>query len=162
MRKVILESKRLKLVATIDDDIKVLCQKIFANSDVVEFTTGRVFVESECKEFVKREFNFNGNLGFSPIIEKKSGNLIGYGGVLPFLDGFEIGYIFAKEYWGKGFATEIAKAQIEFIKSILNSEQIYATVHPKNRASINVLEKLGFNFVKEKELKRGLRRVYKL
>jgi len=162
MRKVILKSKRLKIVTTIDDDIKVLCKKIFADAEVVEFIMGSVLLESECEEFVKREFNFKGVLGFSPIIEKKSGNLVGYGGVLPFLEGFEIGYIFAKEYWGKGFATEIAKAQIEFIKSILNSEQIYATVHPKNRASIKVLEKLEFNFVKEKELKRGLRRVYKL
>jgi RimJ/RimL family protein N-acetyltransferase len=35
-------------------------------------------------------------------------------------------------------------------------------VYPENRASIKVLEKLGFNFLEEKKLKRGLRRVYKL
>jgi RimJ/RimL family protein N-acetyltransferase len=162
MRKVILESKRLELVTTINSDIEYLYKTIFSVAEVVKYTNGRVLLESESKEFIKKKFNFSGSLGFSPIIEKKSSNLVGYAGVLPFLDGYEIGYIFAKEYWGKGFATEIAKAQIDFIKSVLNSELIYATVHPKNRASINVLDKLEFNFLEEKELKRGLRRVYKL
>jgi len=162
MRKIILESKRLELVTTINADIEHLYKTIFSDAEVVKYTNGRVLLESECEEFMKKKFNFSGSLGFSPIVEKKSSNIVGYAGVLPFLDGYEIGYIFAKEYWGMGYATEIAKAQIDYIKSVLNSNNIYASVHPKNWASIKVLEKLGFNFAEEKELKRGLRRVYKL
>ena len=54
-----------------------------------------------------------------------------------------IGYKLAKEHWGKGYATEAAKALTDYGFTELNLHRVYATVHPDNAASIRVLEKVG-------------------
>ncbi|WP_131795810.1 GNAT family N-acetyltransferase [Fluoribacter gormanii] len=59
----------------------------------------------------------------------------------------EMGYIVGKGYWGKGFGTIIADAGQAYIRHIANNycnfppEEIVATVHPLNKASVRILEK---------------------
>ncbi len=52
-----------------------------------------------------------------------------------------IGYCLNKDYWGRGFGTETAKALISFGFSQLGLHRIYATCDPANRGSARVLEK---------------------
>ena len=54
-----------------------------------------------------------------------------------------IGYIFNKKYWGNGYATEIAKALVDFGFKELDVHRIYATCDVDNVASKRVLEKAG-------------------
>jgi RimJ/RimL family protein N-acetyltransferase len=54
-----------------------------------------------------------------------------------------IGYILNRNYWGQGYATEAAKALIEFGFEHLKLHRIYATCDPTNKASARVLEKAG-------------------
>jgi ribosomal-protein-alanine N-acetyltransferase len=54
-----------------------------------------------------------------------------------------IGYVFNRNYWGKGYATETAKALLKFGFSQLNLHRIFATCDPTNTASAHVLEKIG-------------------
>ncbi|HGZ70800.1 MAG TPA: N-acetyltransferase [Nitratifractor sp.] len=162
MRDVITQTARLELVKTEVEDFEHLYEKIFSVEEVVQYTFGKGFGYNDSLAFMKKNFNFRGNLGFSPIIEKRNKKLIGYGGIMNFRDGYEFGYILAKDAWGKGYATEIAIAQIEYIKKKLNSSNVYATVHPENYASVRVLEKVGLHKIEEVELKRGTRRVYRL
>jgi len=54
-----------------------------------------------------------------------------------------IGYVFNRNYWGQGYATEAAKALLEFGFRQLNLHRIYATCDPANKASARVLEKTG-------------------
>jgi RimJ/RimL family protein N-acetyltransferase len=54
-----------------------------------------------------------------------------------------IGYKFALDHWGKGYATEAAYAIVDFGFNELKVHWVYATVHPENMASIRVLEKVG-------------------
>ena len=54
-----------------------------------------------------------------------------------------IGYIFNKKYWGKGYATEVAKALVDFGFKELDVHRVYATCDPDNIASKRVLEKAG-------------------
>lgn len=56
----------------------------------------------------------------------------------------EIGYLVARSYWGRGFATEIARALIEVGFSQQGHETLVAKVWSDNPASSRVLEKLGF------------------
>ncbi|TVX98672.1 GNAT family N-acetyltransferase [Cohnella terricola] len=60
-------------------------------------------------------------------------------------DGYqgEIGYSINRNYWGFGFATEAAKAMLNFGFNELNLHRIYATCRPNNVGSIRVLEKIG-------------------
>ena len=76
------------------------------------------------------------------------GRLIGRG---IFWNGSEIGYIFNKAYWGKGFARECLTAMIDHAFATRDWPAITADIDPRNQASGNILTRLGFqrtSFVK--------------
>ena len=52
------------------------------------------------------------------------------------------GYVFAKDAWGHGYATEALAAMIDVARSV-GVAQLYALCHPEHRASSRVLEKCG-------------------
>jgi ribosomal-protein-alanine N-acetyltransferase len=55
----------------------------------------------------------------------------------------QTGYVFAKDAWGKGYATEALEGIVEIAK-LLNVRRLYATCHTEHRRSARVLEKCGF------------------
>ena len=55
------------------------------------------------------------------------------------------GYTLAVAYWGKGFATEIARALVRHAREELGVDRVEATCHPENVASARVLEKAGLS-----------------
>ncbi len=71
--------------------------------------------------------------------------MIGWAGLqyLPELGETEVGFLFNRPYWGKGYATEAALAALSFGFERLSLEQIIALVHPGNLASRRVIEKCG-------------------
>jgi ribosomal-protein-alanine N-acetyltransferase len=77
--------------------------------------------------------------------------LIGWAGLqyLPETDEIEVGYLLGKGYWGRGLATEAARASVRFGFEDLGIETIVGVVHPDNIASQRVLEKTGLVFVEE-------------
>lgn len=66
-------------------------------------------------------------------------------------DTVEIGYCFGKDYWNKGFATEAAKAVIEFLFDKVNANKILISYAHKNPASGRVAEKCGMTYVKTED-----------
>ncbi|MFM7401693.1 MAG: GNAT family N-acetyltransferase [Bacteroidota bacterium] len=56
----------------------------------------------------------------------------------------EIGYVLAREYWGRGLATEITQGMIKYAIANFNPPLILAYTDPANAASNRVLEKCGF------------------
>ena len=89
-------------------------------------------------------------IGFCAILEKPSEKFVGWCGIwkLKETGELEIGYAVAKEFWGKGFATEAALKFLDYAFEKLEPEKIVAVARPKNAASRRVMEKLGMNFVK--------------
>lgn len=83
-----------------------------------------------------------------PVIEKLSGKLIGYCGLLDKeVEGqpeVELVYVFLPEAWGKGYATEIALALREHALRRMDLRRLIALIEPENRASIKVAERVGF------------------
>jgi ribosomal-protein-alanine N-acetyltransferase len=53
------------------------------------------------------------------------------------------GYVFAKDAWGKGYATE-ALTEIIRVAARVGVMRLYALCHPEHKASAHVLEKCGF------------------
>jgi [ribosomal protein S5]-alanine N-acetyltransferase len=51
--------------------------------------------------------------------------------------------VFAKDAWGKGYATEALAAVVDVARRI-GVARLYALCHPEHRASWRVLEKCGF------------------
>jgi [ribosomal protein S5]-alanine N-acetyltransferase len=55
----------------------------------------------------------------------------------------ELGYIFHRDVWSQGYATEAAGLLLLFGFNRLRLRRIAATCHPDNIASARVLEKIG-------------------
>ncbi len=58
----------------------------------------------------------------------------------------ELGFRLGKAYWGKGYATEAARAWVAHGFGLLGLDRIVAATHPENAASQRVLEKVGMRF----------------
>ena len=75
-----------------------------------------------------------------------TGALIGDGGLHP-LGGVgpdvELGYTLARSAWGKGYATELGRALVQYAFETLGVARVVAQVEPANTASRHVLAKLG-------------------
>jgi len=56
---------------------------------------------------------------------------------------YDIGYRFFPEYWGHGFATEAAKATVEYAFSLPNITKLVGMVHVNNPNSLDVAGKCG-------------------
>ncbi|MDQ8005306.1 MAG: GNAT family N-acetyltransferase [Pedobacter sp.] len=59
---------------------------------------------------------------------------------------YDIGFRFYRSYWNKGFATETAKACLDFGFGKLKIETIVGRAMKQNIGSIKVLEKIGMTF----------------
>ncbi len=85
--------------------------------------------------------------GFWAIEERSSGELIGEVGVAP-LDGLgpqlELGYLLRRDRWGRGLATEAARACVEAAFGQLQVDELVAIVDVGNDASLRVARRLGF------------------
>jgi RimJ/RimL family protein N-acetyltransferase len=57
-----------------------------------------------------------------------------------------IGYCLNRQFWGQGYATETARALVEFGFNTLNLHRIFATCEPANTSSLHVLEKIGMKY----------------
>lgn len=72
--------------------------------------------------------------------------LVGVCGFAPESDGLHaIGYFIGKPHWGRGFATEAARAMVARCFAVTGSRGITANHFVENAASARVLEKLGFS-----------------
>lgn len=82
------------------------------------------------------------------VFEKEYKHMIGACGFNPgeTEEEAELIYHFAKAYWGKGYATEAAKACISYARGVQSIERIAASTDPRNVVSGKVLEKLGFQY----------------
>ena len=68
---------------------------------------------------------------------------------VPGLDETDIGFRFFRRYWRQGYATEAARACLDFGFDQLGLKRIVGRAMKENGASIRVLEKIGLEFWKE-------------
>lgn len=87
-------------------------------------------------------------IGFCAVVEKASNRLIGWCGLWQLTETgeTEVGYAIAREFWGKGYATEAAEKFLEYGFGDLNLEKIVAVAREENSGSRRVMEKLGMKF----------------
>jgi RimJ/RimL family protein N-acetyltransferase len=90
--------------------------------------------------------------GFGPyaVVERQRQAVIGYCGLFFFPDingqpEVEIGYRLERSAWGRGYATEAARAVRDFAFGDLGMQRLIAIIDPSNIASIRVAEKIGMH-----------------
>lgn len=89
--------------------------------------------------------------GFA-VIERETGEFLGRAFIGPLLDEIEVGYCFVKPAWGRGIATEAARAVVEWGFDDVKLERIVGITYPDNLASQRVLEKCGLVRDADKEI----------
>jgi len=158
-----LETERLLLRRVTPDDLDEFGRRIFADPDVIRYLPRHDMTPRERAERAQNIFDRNwSSRGYGGwlITDKLDGQLIGACD-LDWEEGSEVelGYSLARAYWGKGMATEAARAAVRFGFENAGLERIVAVVSPENTASWRLLENIGF--VHEKRAHRyGLDVVY--
>ncbi len=150
--KEILQTKRILLRELNLDDGENF-YKLNLNPNVIKYTGNSAFKDiDEAKQFLEnyQDYKLNG-FGRWAVIEKSTNEFLGWCGLKydQNLDETDIGFRFFEEYWNKGFATESAKACLDYGFETLNLKSIVGRAMSENRASIKVLEKIGLNFERE-------------
>lgn len=57
--------------------------------------------------------------------------------------GLELAWALARRFWGNGYATEGARAALGYAFTRLVKDRVISLIHPDNRASIRVAERIG-------------------
>jgi len=87
--------------------------------------------------------------------EKASGRIIGRMGIAnpTGWPGPEVGYLLGKPFWGRGYATEGARAVLNWGFEHRDFDELISLIDPENRASVRVAQKLGETLRREIELR---------
>ncbi|MEM1378730.1 MAG: GNAT family N-acetyltransferase [Pseudomonadota bacterium] len=62
-------------------------------------------------------------------------------------ENLEVGYWLGRKWWGNGYTSEACRAVVDVAFRVTGAEAIFAASRPINAASLQVLTKLGFEFV---------------
>ncbi len=149
----IIETERIALRKfTLTDAPAVL--EFNSNEDVVRYT-GEKAIQSleEAKEIIVGTwFSDYQTYGYGryAAVYKPENKVIGFAGLKyeSEIGMTDIGYRFLPKYWGKGLATEISKAILDYGFNKLKLKRIIGIAMPENKASANVLEKIGLQYYK--------------
>ncbi|MFF9853918.1 GNAT family N-acetyltransferase [Streptomyces litmocidini] len=142
---------RLLLRRWTDDDLVPMAE-INADPEVMRWIgDGSVLDLEQTAEAIERyeeEWDEEG-FGFFAVELLGSGELIGFVGLsvpefLPeVLPDVEIGWRLGRQFWGQGYASEAAHAVLEFALQDRGLDRVVAIAHIGDRASANVIGKLG-------------------
>lgn len=93
--------------------------------------------------------------GYSPWGVFREGRLIGHGGLnhVPEFDATEVLWALHPDAWGKGYATEVAKAALAFGFGTVGLPLIFAITLENNVASQAVMKRIGLSYKKRVEYK---------
>lgn len=143
----ILETERLILRELVQGDFDEVC-KLLQDPDVMYAYEGP-FSDTEVQEWLDKQFRRyrDDGMGLWGVVEKTSGTLIGQCGLtFQEYDGRqvpEVGYLFRKEFWHKGYATEAAAACKEHAFHAFRFQEVYSIIRDTNIASRHVAERNG-------------------
>lgn len=143
----ILETERLILRTWTYNDANALFE-ICRDAETMLHIGDRKPYESveKAKEFLNWAVLYQKRNGFCrwAVTEKLSGKIIGSCGFARReMEEVELGYLFAREVWGKGYATEAAKACLKFGFETLGFTKIMALTDTDHVKSQRVLRKIG-------------------
>ena len=86
--------------------------------------------------------------GHWAVVTREDGQVVGWNGLehLPDLNETEVAYLLSQRVQGRGYATEAARAAVQFGLETAGLAKIIGLVHPENVGSARVLEKCGLSF----------------
>ncbi len=140
-------SKRLVFREMTVEDVPFL-MKIFSDPVAMKYYPSTK-TDEEAKGWIEwnlRNYKETGH-GLWLLFDRNSGDFVGQCGLVPqkarFFPEIELGYLLAREHWGKGLATEAAMHCLDHAFEILKLEKIVSYIDPKNAPSEKLARRLG-------------------
>ncbi|MER6942777.1 GNAT family N-acetyltransferase [Nonomuraea sp. NPDC000554] len=85
------------------------------------------------------------------LVEKATGRFVGRAG--PWrphgFPGLGVGWCLAREHWGKGYATEAARAALDYCFGALEAQEVISLIRLGNVRSISVAERIGHRYLRD-------------
>ena len=147
-----IETARLRLRPFIADDLDAI-YRIWIDPEVRRYLWDAEVISREraasIVEASRASFETDG-LGLWAVFPRGEDALIGFGGFWFFHDPPELQLLYgiAPAHWGKGLATEVARAMLRYGFEERSFDRIVASADRPNRASLRVMEKAGMTFEK--------------
>jgi ribosomal-protein-alanine N-acetyltransferase len=147
----ILETERLVLREWTPEDVDVLFKMCSDAETMRHIGDGKAWQGVErARLWLERVTTAYAERGYGPwaVVEKATGKVVGSCGFsyIAALSEIDFGYVFAREHWGRGFATEAARAAFRDGFERLGFEEVTANTDVEHSVSRRVLEKLGFEY----------------
>ncbi len=80
-------------------------------------------------------------------IEKSTSDRIGAFGLIRGKEEVEVSYLLAPGSRGKGYASEVIRALMDYASKKFGSRQVIAEIHEENKASVELVKNLGFEVI---------------
>ncbi len=150
LRDVTIETERLRLRPIAAGDVEALV-RLHGDPEVARFI--RPLARAQAQERValaEREWRERG-CGMLAVLARDDGRFLGRTGLRywPQFDETEIGWALRREEWGRGYATEAARACLAWACASLTVPYLTAMINPDNHASARLARRLGMAPLRE-------------
>lgn len=147
MGPVIFNTKRLIGRRLLASDVPALLE-VYGDADAMRWVgDGQPLTREDCKRWVEvTAGNYRSRgYGMSAIVEHESNRVVGFCGLVhpDNQPEAELKYAFGRPSWGRGYATEAARAMLAYAHGVIGLSRVIATVYPENLPSRRVLLKAG-------------------
>jgi len=148
-----LTTDRLILRPFVNQDLDELAH-LYAQPVLMQYITGHPLAYEQVRAGLREQISQHEQFGFGfcAVILRSNGALIGRGGLKPGASPAgitgELSWLLRTDYWGRGLATELGQASIEYGLTNLRLMRIFATAYRANLASVRVMQKLGMHLVR--------------
>ena len=149
----ILETARLRLRRFRDEDADVVFA-IIGDRVAMQFYP-KTFGPEDAKQWVarnQRRYREDG-YGLFAVMLKDSEEVIGYCGIIKQNvedeTAMEVGYHFRRDQWGRGYATEAARACMGLAFDSFGADKVISLIRPENLPSRRVAERNGMKLDRE-------------
>jgi len=153
MRKYFMKTNRVGFSNWKETDFN-LAALLWSNPEVTKYISSGGFSEVQIKNRFETELKNMElyNIQYYPLFDIQTEEFIGCSGLKPFNineNTYETGFHLLPSYWGKGIATEVGEAVINYAFNVIKADTIYTGHNPNNIGSKRVIEKLGFQYIKD-------------
>lgn len=123
-------------------------QEVYGDADAMRWVgDGRPLDFAQCEQWVEVSLRNYANRGYGmfALVSQETGSVIGFCGLVhpQGQSDPELKYALRRDCWGRGLATEAARAMLAAGASRFGMRRIIATTAPENAASHRVLLKAG-------------------
>lgn len=147
MDAIIISAERLTLRAWSAEDAEPFGE-LFSHPDVARFVNqGKPVDDAEARAFVQRQIDNQRTRGWcrwAVELSDEPGRVAGWCGVgCNFAPDVELGWGLRRDAWGRGIATEAARAALAYCLDVVVLSHVISVIDPANGRSRAVAERLG-------------------